>query len=193
MENTEGCSSHLREIIRGTFAFCAADPRVPRVLYQSTYGPHIPGVSEFLSEVGRLRFLVTHQVMQDGLDAGELNGGDAASMSLIFCCLMDQHVNLLVRMPRPQKWLLPELPGASHSARRHPRLGQHPPDPPPTRPACRTASGRAREAAATAAAAFVITNRGSRCEPCRRIQDPSDSELPTSQLGQRRFVRRAAG
>lgn len=36
-------------------------------------------------------------------------GGAAASLSLIFCCIMDQHVNVLVRMPKPKKRLTPEL------------------------------------------------------------------------------------
>ncbi len=47
--------------------------------------------------------------MQNGLDTGELEGGEAASLSLIFCCMMDQHINVLVRMPKPKKRLTPEL------------------------------------------------------------------------------------
>ncbi len=109
VDETKGCSSRLRAIIRGSFAFCAADPRVPRVMFQTAFGPDIPGVSEFMAEVAKLRFLVVYRVMQDGLDVGELEGGDAASMSLIFCCLMDQHINVLARMPRSKKRLCPEL------------------------------------------------------------------------------------
>lgn len=109
LEETPSCSSRLRAIIRGSFAFCAADPRVPKVMFQTSFGPHLPGISEFMAEVGKLRFLVVHQVMQDGLDHGELEGGDAASLSLIFCCLMDQHINILARMPKPKKRLSPEL------------------------------------------------------------------------------------
>ncbi len=104
-----GCAHRLRAIIRGSFAFCAADPRVPQIMFQTTYGPTIPGIAEFMAEVGTLRFLLVRQVMQDGLNDGELQGGDAASLSLIFCCIMDQHINLLVRRSDPKKRLTPEL------------------------------------------------------------------------------------
>ncbi|ADB15466.1 transcriptional regulator, TetR family [Pirellula staleyi DSM 6068] len=109
VEETKGCPHRLRAIIRGSFAFCAADPRVPKVMFQTTFGPTIPGISEFMAEVAKLRFLIVHQVMQEGLEAGELQGGDAASLSLIFCCIMDQHINVLARMPKPKKRLSPEL------------------------------------------------------------------------------------
>jgi TetR/AcrR family transcriptional regulator len=106
---TKGCANRLRAIMRGSFAFCATDPRVPRLMFQTHFGPTIPGISEFMAEVAKLRFMIVHQVMQEGLDAGELVGGDAASLSLIFCCIMDQHINVLVRMPKPNKRLTPEL------------------------------------------------------------------------------------
>jgi hypothetical protein len=78
-------------------------------MFQTHFGPTIPGISEFMAEVARLRFMIVHQVMQNGLDAGELEGGDAASLSLIFCCIMDQHINVLVRTPKPKKRLTREL------------------------------------------------------------------------------------
>jgi TetR/AcrR family transcriptional regulator len=106
---TKGCANRLRAIMRGSFAFCATDPRVPRLMFQTHFGPTIPGISEFMAEVAKLRFLIVHQVMQDGLDAKELAGGDAASLSLIFCCIMDQHINVLSRMPKPRKRLTPQL------------------------------------------------------------------------------------
>lgn len=109
VNETKGCANRLRAIMSGSFAFCATDPRVPRLMFQTHFGPTIPGISEFMAEVAKQRFMIVHQVMQDGLDAGELVGGDAASLSLIFCCIMDQHINVLVRMPKPKKRLTPEL------------------------------------------------------------------------------------
>lgn len=109
VQETKGCANRLRAIIRGSFAFCAADPRVPQVMFQTHFGPVIPGVSEFMAEVAKLRFLVVHQVIQDGLDAGELQGGDAASLSLVFCCIMDQHINVLSRLRKPKERLAPKL------------------------------------------------------------------------------------
>lgn len=106
---TKGCANRLREIMRGSFAFCDEDPRVPRLMFQTHFGPTIPGIAEFMAEVAKLRFLIVHHVMQEGLDAGELVEGDAASLSLIFCCIMDQHIHVLVRLPKPKKRLTPDL------------------------------------------------------------------------------------
>ena len=39
----------------GSFAFCATDPRVPRLMFQTHFGPTIPGISEFMAEVAKLR------------------------------------------------------------------------------------------------------------------------------------------
>ncbi len=105
----KNCKESLRAIIRGSFAFCAADPRVPQVMFQTHFGPLIPGISEFLAEVAKLRFLLVHQVMENGLKTGELQGGDAASLSLLFCCIMDQHINVLARLPNARDRLTPAL------------------------------------------------------------------------------------
>lgn len=112
LQETEGCANRLRAIIRASFGFCAADPRVPRLMFQTHFGPVIPGIAEFMAEVANLRFMVIHQVMQDGLEAGELDGGDAASLSLVFCCIMDQHINVLARLPKPRGRFTPELADA---------------------------------------------------------------------------------
>jgi AcrR family transcriptional regulator len=109
VRETKGCANRLRAIIRGSFAYCAADPRVPRLMFQTAYGPTIPGISEFMAELGGLRFGIVRQVMQDGLDSGELHGGEASSLALIFCCIMDQHINVYSRLPHPEARLTPEL------------------------------------------------------------------------------------
>lgn len=109
VQETSGCENRLRAIIRGSFAFCAADPRVPCLMFQTHFGPVIPGISEFMAEIAKVRFSIIQQVMQDGLDSGELKGGDANALALAFCCLMDQHINILSRLPRPKKHLTPEF------------------------------------------------------------------------------------
>jgi AcrR family transcriptional regulator len=109
VRETSGCENRLRAIIRGSFAFCAADPRVPCLMFQSHFGPVIPRISEFMAEIAKVRFSIIQQVMQEGLDAGELKRGDASVLALAFCCLMDQHINILSRLPRPKKHLTPEF------------------------------------------------------------------------------------
>lgn len=109
VKETTGIANRLRAIMGGSFVFCARDPRVARLMFQTHFGPTIPGISEFMNEVARVRFLIVHQVMVAGLESGELKGGDAASLSLIFCCIMDQHINILARLPQPETRLTPEL------------------------------------------------------------------------------------
>ena len=109
VQETKGCANRLRAIIRGSFEFCASDPRVPRLMFQTHFGPVIPGITEFMAEVAKLRFLVIYDVLQDGLAAGELVGGDAASLSLVFCSIMDQHINVLARLPEPEHRLTADL------------------------------------------------------------------------------------
>jgi len=110
--DASGCENRLRAVLRGSFAFCAADPRVPRLMFQTAFGPPIPSIAEFMADAGAARFLAVQHVMQDGLDAGELAGRDAAFLAMAFCCLMDHHINISSRLPAPDTHLTPELADA---------------------------------------------------------------------------------
>ncbi|MCA9154507.1 MAG: nucleotidyltransferase domain-containing protein, partial [Planctomycetales bacterium] len=46
---TSGVADRLRAIIRGTFAFCAADPRVPQLMFQTAFGPVVSELADFLA------------------------------------------------------------------------------------------------------------------------------------------------
>ena len=74
ISQTKGSGNCLRAIMRGSFAFSVTDPRVPRLMLQTHFGPTIPRISEFLADVAELRFLIVHQVMQNGLEMSELEG-----------------------------------------------------------------------------------------------------------------------
>ena len=78
-------------------------------MFQTHFGPTIPAIADFLAELAGMRFSIIQQVIQGGLDAGELAGSNSGALSLIFCCIMDQHINILSRMPEPGKYLTPEL------------------------------------------------------------------------------------
>lgn len=106
---SEGTAERLQAIIRGTFAFCAADPRVPQLMFQTTYGPVVSELNEFLQEFAEKRFDIVMKVIQEGLDSGELQGGDSRSLALLFCSIMDYHSNTLSRLPEPDQKLTPEL------------------------------------------------------------------------------------
>jgi len=106
---TTGCRNRLRAIVRGSFAFCAADPRLPRLMFQTHFGPAIPELTEFMDALGSLRFGILREVIQAGIENGELRAADPSALTLAFCCLMDQHINILCRSPDPRQHLTLEF------------------------------------------------------------------------------------
>ncbi len=84
-----------------SFALARADARLPRLLFQSTYGPPLPEVADLLRDVARRRFTIVVRLVRVGLAAGAITpwaaAGGAEGLALAFCCLVDQHINLLCR------------------------------------------------------------------------------------------------
>lgn len=109
IDETSGCEARLRLMVRRSFEYCARDPRVPRLMFQTHYGPPVPEVAKALEKLTSQRFELVTRVMQAGLHAGEITGGDATTLALIFCCLMDQPINVLSRQPHPERHLTYEL------------------------------------------------------------------------------------
>ena len=109
LATTEGTESRLRAIIRGTFAFCAADRRVPQLMFQTTFGPVVSELAGFLQRMAERRFGLVMSVVQQGIESAELRGGNAASLALLFCSVMDYHANALSRLPNPDRRLTDEL------------------------------------------------------------------------------------
>lgn len=95
IDGEETTVARLRSIVRGTFAFCVRDPRVPRVMFQTWYGPTHSELRELVQQHAEGRFVLVARVMQRGLDEGDLAGGDAAALALVLCSLMDHHVGSL--------------------------------------------------------------------------------------------------
>lgn len=112
ISTTKGVVNRLRAIIRGTFVFCATDPRVPQLMFQTSFGPVVSELVEYLQSIAEIRFGIVAKVMLDAIDSGELHGGDSRSLALLFCSIMDHHANTLSRMPNPQHNLTPELADA---------------------------------------------------------------------------------
>lgn len=105
----EGWEARLRAIVAGSFAQCALDHRVPRLMFQTAFGPPIPGVSDYLAELSANRFALVREVVLAGVTAGELEAVNVDGLTLALCCLMDQHINLLARQPDSARLLTPEL------------------------------------------------------------------------------------
>lgn len=104
-----GCEPRLRTLIRRSFAFCRADPRVPRLMFQTYYGSRIPEIDGILDGLTSQRFQLVARVMREGIENGELRFADPDFLALSFCSLMDQPINVFSRRPRPGRYLTPEL------------------------------------------------------------------------------------
>ena len=112
IDSVSGCEPRLRTLILRTFEFCCADPRVPRLMFQTHYGPRIPEIDGILDGLTSRRFHLVTRVMQEGIDAGELRPADPEFLALGFCCLMDQPINLFSRRLRPRNYLTIKLADA---------------------------------------------------------------------------------
>lgn len=109
IDTVEGARARLHAIISRSFRFCADDPRVPRLMFQTAYGPPIEEIKQHLDRLASERFGLVRSVIEEGSISGELSTSSADGLALAFCCLMDQHINVLSRLDDPQSYLTPEL------------------------------------------------------------------------------------
>lgn len=129
IDTVAGCEPRLRTLMLRTFEFCCADPRVPRLMFQTHYGSRIPEIDGILDALTSRRFRLVTRVMQQGIDRGELRPADPQFLALSFCCLMDQPINLFSRRPRHSRYLTSDLTEALvtlflQGAREQPSLSQ---------------------------------------------------------------------
>lgn len=110
--SVEGCELRLRTLVRQSFAFCVADARVPRLMFQTYFGPRSPEIDGILDGLTSRRFRLMVQIMRDGIERSELASSDADFLALCFCCLMDQPINLFSRRSQPKRYLTVELANA---------------------------------------------------------------------------------
>ncbi|WP_339745936.1 hypothetical protein [uncultured Rubinisphaera sp.] len=109
IEQIEGCREQLHTIMSESFAYCSADVRVPRFMFQTAYGPNFPGVTEHLERLGSERFNLIKSVIDLGISCGELAKNSVKGLTLVICCLMDQYINVLTRLENQSSQLAPEL------------------------------------------------------------------------------------
>jgi hypothetical protein len=86
----------------------ARDPllKIPVLIRCLSY---IAGISETMTLLAGERFALVNEIRKEGIKQGELVGGNAAGLALAYCCLIDQHINILVRQPNTQNQLTPKL------------------------------------------------------------------------------------
>lgn len=112
LDEIRGCEQRLRALVQRSFAYCMADPRIPRLMFQTYFGPPSPEVSDVLDRLTSKRFQLVRRLMREGMASGELKSSDEKFLALTFCCLMDQPINLFARKPQPGRYLTPALADA---------------------------------------------------------------------------------
>ena len=101
--------SKLRAFVTSSFEHCCVDPRVPRLMFQTYYGPTVPEIDGVLDKLTEKRFRLVVGIMEHGIRSGELADSNAEFLALTFCSMVDQPLNLFSRRSRPGRYLTPEL------------------------------------------------------------------------------------
>lgn len=99
----------LLAFVTSSFQHCCVDPRVPRLMFQTYFGPTVPEIDGVLDKLTEKRFRLVVGIMEDGMRTGELSASNAEFLALAFCCMVDQPLNLFSRKPRPKRYLTREL------------------------------------------------------------------------------------
>lgn len=102
----------LRAFARGSFDVCCRDPRVPRLMFQTYFGPTVPEIDGVLDKLTDDRFRLVVSIMEDGMREGELRASHPEFLALAFCSMIDQPLNLFSRRSRPRRYLTQELADA---------------------------------------------------------------------------------
>lgn len=105
----ETISGKLSAFALTSFEYCNRDPRVPRLMFQTYFGPTVPEIDGVLDKLTEKRFRLVVRLMEDAIAAGELSPSDPEFLALSFCSMVDQPLNLFSRKARPKRYLTPEL------------------------------------------------------------------------------------
>ncbi len=97
----------LKAIMRLAFATAERNPLSIRLILQMYFSPPQSGPEFDKDEFRRVRFLTVEKIIQEGLSRGELAGGDARSLTLVYIGILDTHIMAKSQMPGIH--LTPEL------------------------------------------------------------------------------------
>lgn len=99
----------LIAFVTSSFEYCCADPRVPRLMFQTYYGPTVPEIDGVLDKLTDRRYRLVVDVMQLGICSGELSKSNPEFLALTLCSMVDQPLNIFSRKSRPKRYLTSEL------------------------------------------------------------------------------------
>lgn len=104
------CRERLKALIRSAFEGAESSPETVQFLLRYFFAPPDVPMRLDSEQLAQERFVRITALMQEGLDRGEIVGGDAASLALAFSGFMDMHV--MAKAHRPEARLTPELGAA---------------------------------------------------------------------------------
>ncbi len=99
----------LLAFVISSFEHVCLDPRVPRLMFQTYFGPTVPEIDGILDKLTEKRFQLVVGVMEHGSRTGELSHSDPKFLALCFCSMVDQPLNLFSRKTRPKRYLTNNL------------------------------------------------------------------------------------
>ncbi len=99
----------LIAFVTSSFEYCCADPRGPRLMFQTYYGPTVPEIDGVLDKLTDRRYRLVVDVMQLGICSGELSKSNPEFLALTLCSMVDQPLNIFSRKSRPKRYLTSEL------------------------------------------------------------------------------------
>jgi AcrR family transcriptional regulator len=99
----------LLAFVTSSFEHCCVDPRIPRLMFQTYFGPTVPEIDGALDKLTEKRFRLVVSIMEHGMRTGVLAASNAEFLALSFCSLVDQPLNIFSRKPRPKRYLTQDL------------------------------------------------------------------------------------
>lgn len=97
----------LIRIMRCSFERAEASPELVQMMLQFFFSPPDVAVSLDRRALANERIHRIAAAMQQGLDAGEIAGGDAYAFTIVFSGIMDMHI--MAKSGRPEGRLTPDL------------------------------------------------------------------------------------
>lgn len=109
LKSIDSTWDRLRLMVRSSFEYCVQDPRIPRLMFQTYFGPRTGEIDGVLDRHSDQRFSIVRDTMKRGVKRKELKASDPEFLAFSFCCLMDQSINLFCRRVNPGEFLTKEL------------------------------------------------------------------------------------
>lgn len=99
LSSAQGCRERLKALIWNGFQRAEHEPEAVRLVLQVFFSPPQEGPDLSDEPLLEERYARLVEVMQDGVTAGELSGGDPEALALAFSGIMDLHVMAKSRYP----------------------------------------------------------------------------------------------